>query len=81
MQDINVMAYRSFVALKISLFFMVVKRSMLLVYSEVYSTSSAAYVCASIYLYRKIRHFVQQHTMTCLFTTIRITCISHLLQS
>lgn len=64
MHDINVMAYKSSIALKISQFFMVMERSMLLVYSEVYSTSSAAYICASICLCRKIQCFVQQHTMT-----------------
>lgn len=64
MQDVNVMAYKSSVALKTSLFFMVIERSMLLVFSEVYSTSSAAYVCTSVYLCSKVQRFVQKHTMT-----------------
>lgn len=65
MQDINVMAYKSSIALKFFLFFMVMERSMLLVYSGVYSTNSASYLRASyVYLCSKIRHFVQQHTIT-----------------
>lgn len=49
MPDINMVAYKSSIALKMSLFFMVMERSMLLVFSEVYSTNNAAYACSSAY--------------------------------
>lgn len=43
---------------------MVMERSVILVCSEVYSTSSAAYIPASVYLCSKIQNFVQKYSMT-----------------
>lgn len=82
MQDVNVMTYKSSITLMISLFFMVMDKSILLVYSKVYSTSSAAYVHDSVHLCSKIEHFVQKHPITfvsysTIWKLVYLICYNH----